>query len=121
MKQFVSVMLFFCAVSAFAQEKEPKATPGQIRTTRVVEASCGECNLGLKGKSCDLAVRIDGKASFVKGTDIDSHGDAHAENGFCNAVRKAEVRGEIRNGFFVASHFRLLPEDPKTENKPKKP
>jgi hypothetical protein len=36
----------------------------------------------LKGYACDLAVRIDGKPYFVDGTSIDSHGDAHAEDGF---------------------------------------
>jgi hypothetical protein len=36
----------------------------------------------MEGKACDLAVRIDGKAYFVDGTSIDSHGDAHAADGF---------------------------------------
>lgn len=75
----------------------------------VVEASCGECQFGLKGKDCDLAVRIDGKAYFVDGTSIDDHGDAHAADGFCEAIRKAEVQGEIVNDRFKATHFKLLP------------
>ncbi len=113
MKQLISLILFFSALSAFGQEKEAKTSPGQLTRTRIVEASCGQCKLGLKGKSCDLAVRVDGKSYFVKGTDIDAHGDAHAENGFCNSIRKAEVRGEIRDGFFYASYFKLLPENKK--------
>ena len=116
MKQLISLVLFFAAVSAFGQEKEPKVSPDHPVRTRTVEASCGQCNLGLKGKSCDLAVRIDGKSYFVKGTDIDSHGDAHAENGFCNSIRKAEVRGEIRDGFFYASFFKLLPDQKKKKD-----
>lgn len=113
MKQLISLMLFFCVVSAFGQEKEVKASPEQVTKTRIVDASCGQCKLGLKGKSCDLAVRLNGKSYFVKGTDIDSHGDAHADDGFCNSIRKAEVRGEIRDGFFYASYFKLLPENKK--------
>lgn len=77
---------------------------------QVVEASCGQCQFGMKGKAgCDLAVRIDGKSYFVDGTDINKHGDAHAADGFCSAIRKAEVVGEVKNDRFVASSFKLLP------------
>jgi hypothetical protein len=73
-----------------------------------VETACGECQFKLAGKGCDLAVRIDDKSYFVDGTDIDSHGDAHAKDGFCNAVRKAEVQGEIVNDRFKVTYFKLL-------------
>ncbi len=76
---------------------------------QVVEAACGQCRFGLPGKSCDLAVRINGKAYFVDGTDIDSHGDAHASDGFCEAIRKAEVQGEVKDGRFKATYFKLVP------------
>jgi hypothetical protein len=78
---------------------------------QIVEASCGECNFGMEGTSCDLAVRIDGQAYFVDGTSIDEHGDTHAEDGMCNTIRQARVTGEIKNGRFVASSFELLPLD----------
>jgi hypothetical protein len=77
---------------------------------QVVDAACGQCQFGLPGKSCDLAVRINGKAYFVDGSKIDSHGDAHAKDGFCNAIRKAAVSGEVVKGRFKATHFELLPE-----------
>ena len=64
----------------------------------------------MKGKSCDLAVRIDGKAYFVDGTTIDEHGDAHAKDGFCNTIRKASVTGKVENGRFKATSFTLLKE-----------
>lgn len=73
-----------------------------------VEAACGECQFGLPGKGCDLAVRIDGVSYFVDGTSIDDHGDAHSEDGFCNSIRQAEVDGRIENGRFVARSFRLV-------------
>lgn len=76
---------------------------------RLVEASCGQCQFHLKGKGCNLAVRIDGKAYFVDGTGIDDHGDAHASDGFCTRIRKAVVTGQIVNNRFQASAFRLLP------------
>ncbi|RSK49069.1 hypothetical protein EI291_09530 [Hymenobacter rigui] len=82
---------------------------------QVVQASCGQCRLGLPGKSCDLAVRIAGKAYFVDGTTIDSHGDAHAKDGFCQAIRQAEVQGQVVNNRFVATYFRLLPETKKAQ------
>lgn len=83
-------------------------TKEQLAEGVVVETACGECMFGLAGESCDLAVRIDGQAYFVDGTTIDDHGDAHAEDGFCNAIRKANVAGKIENGRFIAASFELL-------------
>lgn len=82
--------------------------PNAQKKIQIVEASCGQCKFGLKGKSCDLAVRINGKAYFVDGTKIDDHGDAHASDGFCEAIRKAEVQGEIVNNRFKATYFKLI-------------
>ena len=76
----------------------------------VVEASCGQCQLGLPGNGCDLAIRIDGKSYFVDGIGIDDHGDAHADDGFCNAIRTANVTGQIIDERFVASSFELVQE-----------
>ena len=56
-------------------------------------------------------MRIDGKAYFVDGFGIDDFGDAHAEDGFCAAVRKARVTGRVENRRFVAQAFELLPQD----------
>lgn len=83
-----------------------------VLTDANVEAACGQCQFGLEGEGCDLAVRVDDDAWFVDGTSIDDHGDAHAEDGFCNAVRGARVTGQVEGGRFVATSFRLLtPED----------
>ena len=78
--------------------------------SQVVEAACGQCQFGLPGKSCDLAIRMKGKAYFVDGFNIDSKGDAHAKDGFCNAIRMAEVSGEIVKGRFKSTRLVLLPE-----------
>jgi hypothetical protein len=103
----VFAMLFFCfsVVSALSQEIKPDST----KKIQTVEVSCGKCKFGLQGKSCELAVRVNGKAYYVDGTDIDSYGDAHASHGFCNDIRKAEVQGEITNNRFKLSYFKLLP------------
>jgi hypothetical protein len=101
MKKIISILVLFVCLSVTAQEK-PK--------TQIVEAACGQCQFGMKSKGgCDLAVRIDGKSYFVDGTDINKHGDAHATDGFCSAIRKAEVVGEVINNRFVVSSFKLLP------------
>lgn len=90
-----------------------KAQSGQLDSAKklyTVEASCGQCRFGLKSQQgCDLAVRINGKAYFVDGSKIDEHGDAHASDGFCEAVRKAEVQGKIVKGRFKSTYFKLLP------------
>jgi hypothetical protein len=66
----------------------------------------------MEGKSCDLAVRIDGKSYFVEGTNIDSHGDAHAKDGFCASIRQASVTGTIKDNKFVVTYFQLIPKQP---------
>jgi hypothetical protein len=104
MKSLFSIVLLFTALLSSAQEKK------ELPKSQIVEVSCGECNFGLKGKSCDLAVRIDGSAYFVDGTNIDDHGDSHAKDGFCETIRKAEVTGEIVNNRFQVTSFTLLPE-----------
>lgn len=76
---------------------------------RLVETGCGQCLLGLPGEGCDLAVRIDGVAMFVDGAHIDDHGDAHAVDGLCNAIRRAQVSGTIVGERFVATSFRVRP------------
>jgi hypothetical protein len=104
MKKLAILLLFFTVSTITAQEKKQKAK------TQVVEASCGQCQFGLTTKKgCDLAVRINGKSYFVDGTKIDDHGDAHGKEGFCEAIRKAEVTGEIVGDRFKATSFKLLP------------
>lgn len=87
-----------------------KAQTDTTQKTQVVEAACGQCRFGLKGEGCDLAVRINGTAYFVEGTAIDDHGDAHASDGFCNAIRKATIKGNIVNNRFAATYFKLVSE-----------
>jgi hypothetical protein len=117
MRSFLSsIICLLFITNAFGQKSDPKvSTPDPNKKIRVVETACGECQFKLTGKGCDLAVRIDGKAYFVDGTDIDSHGDAHAEDGFCKAVRKAEVQGNLVNDRFKVTYFKLLKEAEKKE------
>lgn len=111
MKHFFSLLLLCISLGAAAQTGTPqKHATDSMQKAQVVEASCGQCRFGLKGEGCTLAVRIDGKAYFVDGSNIDDHGDAHATDGFCNAIRKAEVKGKVSNERFVATYFKLLPE-----------
>jgi hypothetical protein len=86
---------------SYAQEKQLKF--------KIYDVSCGQCQFGLKKPGCELAIKVDDKAYFVSGTDIDAHGDAHAKDGFCNTIKKAEVIGELKNGIFEVTYFKLLP------------
>ena len=113
---FSSIVCLLFISSTFGQKSDSKvSTPDPGKKVQVVETACGECQFKLAGKGCDLAVRIDGKAYFVDGTDIDSHGDAHAEDGFCKAVRKAEVQGNLVNDRFKVTYFKLMKEAEKKE------
>jgi hypothetical protein len=103
---FLSSILILGLASGCATSK-----PVALHDPTVVETACGECQFGMKGHDCDLAVRIAGRAYFVDGVHIDSFGNAHSTNGLCNAVRQARVTGLIQRGRFVATQFTLLPEN----------
>ncbi len=95
-------LLLICVLfTFFACKTEEKQT---------VEISCGQCQFGLTSQDgCDLAVRIEGKSYFVDGADIDDFGDAHdEETGFCEAVRNAEVTGEIVGDRFKVTSVEML-------------
>jgi hypothetical protein len=97
----------FFSTTLLAQKTKSKVIDPSKKVL-IVEASCGECQFKMKGKGCTLAVRIDGKSYFVDKADIDEFGDAHSKDGFCNAIRKAKVQGEIIGDKFVASYFELV-------------
>ena len=99
-------------LSACASGPASSRATGKGEKSMVVEAGCGQCLLGLKGekKGCDLAVRIEGKSYFVDGFKMKDFGDAHADDGMCNATHQAKVTGEVVNGRFAASSFKLLPD-----------
>jgi len=110
MKKTFLLFIFFSSCSILAQEKKI------IVEKQIVETSCGQCQFDMnEQRGCDLAVRIDGKAYFVEGTSIDDHGDAHAHDGFCQAIRKAEVSGEVVDKKFKATRFVLLPKEENTK------
>jgi hypothetical protein len=104
MKKMLYLAILFSATLASAQDKKEEPKP------QIVEASCGQCQFGMEGHGCELAVRMDGKSYFVDGSSIDSHGDAHASDGFCAAIRKAEVTGKVVDNRFKATSFKLLPK-----------
>lgn len=99
----LSLLLVFCLASCLSSKQSVSITG------KIVEASCGQCNFGLPGSGCDLAIRIDGQAYYVEGSNIDDHGDAHADDGFCETIRKAKVDGKVVNNRFEAVYFELIP------------
>lgn len=106
MKTLFTLLLTFFIATSFGQATK---TADSAKKIQKIEVSCGQCKLGLPGKGCDLAARVEGKAYFVDGVDIDSLGDAHAKDGFCNAIRKAEAQGEIIDNRFKITWIKLLP------------
>jgi Family of unknown function (DUF6370) len=119
----ILALLILCLTGSFAYGQAIASKPGAFdsaKKTMIVDASCGMCQFGMKGSDCLLAVRFNGKAYYVDGTGIDEHGDAHAAAGFCNAVRKAKVQGEVVDGRFKADYFKLLAADAGKKGKKKK-
>ncbi len=105
---FVLLVLYCSPFTAAAQTLA--AQPDSSQRVWTVQTSCGTCQFGMKGGDCALAVRFKGKAYFTDGATIDAFGDAHAKDGFCNAVRKAQVQGKVENNRFKVTWFKLLPE-----------
>ena len=107
MKTFILCSFLLISSLSFGQNP-PKRTLDPNKKTLIIEASCGQCQFKMAGKGCTLAIRMDGKSYFVEKADIDDFGDAHAKEGFCNAIRKAKVQGEIVGDKFVASYFEII-------------
>lgn len=104
------VLAIFFGLCVFAQHGSQNLNiADSTKKIENAEVSCGECKFKMAGSGCDLAVRIDGKSYFVDGTKIDQHGDAHAKDGFCETIRKAELQGEIVGDRYKVSYFKLLP------------
>jgi len=107
---FIILASCLFSLTAICQAAKTKNNvPAANKPIQVVEVSCGKCKLGLPGKTCEMAVRINGKAYYADGANIDNFGDAHANDGMCNAIRKAEVQGEVVNNRFKISYIKLLP------------
>lgn len=109
MKKLITIIFFsFFVGNAFAQQST-KAV-GTIDSTKKIiniEMACGQCKFHMAGKGCSLAVKIKGKTYFVDGAGIDDFGDAHAADGFCEAIRNGEAQGKVVKGKFVASFLRI--------------
>ena len=101
-KVIIAALLIFFGLNVSAQEKKENKYEGKAKV------SCGQCQFKLEGKGCELAVKIGDKAYFVEGKKIDDFGDAHADDGMCNAVHDAEVKGKIRDNKFYASSIKLV-------------
>lgn len=111
LKMAIIVAMLLCTVPAlFAQSNQGYGKPNKRKPILEVEAGCGMCMFGLKDKDCMLAIRKDDKVLHVKGTDIDDHGDAHGDDGFCNATHRARVQGQAKGDTFVVTYFELIPK-----------
>jgi Family of unknown function (DUF6370) len=80
---------------------------GTVITNKIVPIACGQCQFKMPGKGCTLAIKINNTAYFVSGASIDSFGDAHASNGFCNAISKAIVSGTLQDSIFKVKLIKL--------------
>lgn len=98
---FVISILVSCAVSKQSKEID-----------RIVEVSCGICQFDMTGDKCELAARIDDKTYYIEGSSFEDHGDEHANDGFCKAVREAKITGQIKHGILMVTSIELLPYNP---------
>ena len=116
----LSLLLLICGASIVASAQKSTAADSlqnKKGAYTIVDAACGQCMFQMEGKDCDLAVRVNGKTYYVDGTHIDAHGDAHAEDGFCNAIKKARVQGAVVHDRFKVTNFQLVEDKKRKEKK----
>lgn len=94
-----------------AQEKPAQQQIDKKKKTYEALASCGTCNFKMKAEGCPLAIKYNDKYYLVEGTSIDDHGDAHADDGFCNAIKKVKVQGTFEKNRFKATYFEVVNTD----------
>lgn len=110
MKYLLFLFFSFFTIGAFAQNKVHSINVADSsKPIQHAEVACGGCKFGLKGHGCSLAVRIDGKAYFVDGASIDEFGDAHAADGMCVAIRKADIQGKVEKDKYKVSYLKVYP------------
>ncbi|MEQ8768069.1 MAG: DUF6370 family protein [Planctomycetota bacterium] len=112
MIRFAALMLCLVAASCSSEDEAASTTQSEMFVEvdgLKVDAGCGRCQFGLDDDGCELAVRMLETTYLVDGSSIDDHGDAHADDGLCNAVRQAEVAGRVEDGRFIATSFQVLP------------
>jgi hypothetical protein len=118
MKNTILIACLVCLSSSIiAQSKQGAGKVDPRKSVLEVEAGCGMCMFGLKDKDCLLAIRKADKVWHVKGTGIDDHGDAHGDDGFCNATHRANVQGKEKGDTFVVTYFQLIPKSAKRKGK----
>jgi hypothetical protein len=100
----------FCLCATAQKQLHKSAYTGTERKKDTVEAACGQCQFHLPGNDCALAIRIHGVAYFIDGAHIDAYGDAHAKDGYCNAISKAVVSGKVIRKRFKATYFAPIKE-----------
>ena len=102
--KFKALFILLIVVSSCATSNRNKDIEG------VYEVACGSCIFDMTGDGCDLAILIENKHYYVEGSGISDHGYEHASDGLCKTSRKAEVKGRIKYGVFIADYVKLIEE-----------
>ena len=94
MKITYAYRLLSIIASAFILSSCSSTTPLTLEMSlpspTIVEAACGECKLGMKGDSCDLAIRVGGHKYFVDGVKDDALGAAEVGD-FLDRLQSADL------------------------------
>ena len=107
MKSFILFFsIFFLLIQNNSVTAQEHSESHKMKINMIVDASCSKCQFEKDDDTCLLAIEINSEIFYVEGTSIDAHGDAHGVTGFCNAIRKAHVIGEISENRFLLEKFR---------------
>ncbi|MBI89882.1 MAG: hypothetical protein CMG60_07330 [Candidatus Marinimicrobia bacterium] len=106
--------LIFIVISIYIQTLEAGCggcSPRKLQNTKVnglletipkdnylrgnVLISCGMCNFMSQDNDCSLAIKVGKNVISVVDIGIDEHGDSHANDGYCNVIKKVYIEGVI--------------------------
>lgn len=104
---FFSGSLLFGSLACNNQKEKTETSKEEVIELIGAEVACASCQFGQDLESCDLALRMKDKVYLIDGTTIDDHGDAHDSLGFCNAIRLADLTGNIHGNRVQVTSFKL--------------
>jgi hypothetical protein len=76
---------------------------------KAAQVACGTCKFDMNGSGCDAAIKVDGKAYWLDGMEVQGHHDMHKPGGICLTVRTADVKGTITGDRLTATQLALQP------------
>ncbi|MFN8254475.1 MAG: DUF6370 family protein [Bacteroidales bacterium] len=114
----IGVLITVLIACSGSQNKEPGEKDTTVKTTsanqmdqkavfvQVAEIGCAQCQLGLPCKEHKLAAKIADKVYYVEGAGVEDL----AEYDYCSVIKKATLKGHVKDSTFQTESIELAKE-----------